>query len=55
MCRVMCVASDADLVALYSRAYIAADVQLLYRTYPSDLVVMIDNRRLHQIIMNGLR
>ncbi len=38
-----------------SRAYIVADVQLLYRTYPSDMVVMIDTRRLHQIIMNGLR
>ncbi len=38
-----------------SRAYIASSVQLVFRTIPGDIVVKIDNRRLHQIIMNGLR
>jgi hypothetical protein len=42
-------------VGLASRAYLAHGVQLLHRTTPIDAVVMIDNRRVFQIVMNGLR
>ena len=48
-------ADVVDSVCRHSRAFLKTDVQFGYRVVPADAVVMLDSRRMYQIVINGLR
>ena len=42
-------------VTRHCRAFVASDIPLVYRVMPTNTVIVIDRRRVFQIITNGLR
>ncbi len=44
-----------DNVCRHCRSFLAHGVEFGYRVTPQDAVVMLDPRRVFQIVMNGLR